>query len=74
VRWYLSILAHFSQSLTEEEWAILNAKLEFRASDALMIAEDDAGASYNYSEEGFPADYAGVRAEDWLGVSPEFYD
>jgi hypothetical protein len=70
-----SILEHFRHVFTEEEWARFNSKLQVRESDDFsVIVEDDAGGQYDYREEGFPKEYADQRAEDWLGIDPNFCD
>lgn len=52
-------------------FAKIEAKLELIADDALMVAEDDTGAHYDYEKEGFPAKRPHPSAADWLGVEPK---
>lgn len=55
---------------TPEDFAQITAKIALIADDASMIAEDDAGGSYNYGDEGFPPQFPSPSASEWLGVRP----
>ncbi len=50
----------------------LQDKLQFVIDDAHIVAEDNAGQSYDYSIEGFPKLKPPIRARDWLGIKPDY--
>lgn len=63
---------------TPEAFARITTKVALVADEAAMVAEDDAGRSYDYGQEGSPATRPELRAADWLGERPkseeDFYD
>jgi hypothetical protein len=52
-------------------YAKLTQKVQLIADEAPFVAEDDAGNSYSYGAEGFPAKRPNPSARDWLGVEPD---
>jgi hypothetical protein len=54
-----------------ELYAKLTQKVQLIADEAPMVAEDDAGNSYSYGDEGFPSKRSSPSARDWLGVEPD---
>ncbi len=62
------------ERLTAKEWAILNSKIDLVPDGSPMIAEDDSGNSYSYGKEGFSKMKPEIRAEEWLGVYPQYED
>jgi hypothetical protein len=55
--------------LSEEQYRTLSTKIELVPdADAPVIAEDNAGNSYNYGKEGFVKTKPKVRAKEWLGI------
>ncbi len=71
VRMYEMTLRDFDFLFTREDLTRIAAKVALVPDEAPMIAEDDAGAHYNYGEEGFPERACDIRATDWLGVRPK---
>ncbi|MBN1667015.1 MAG: hypothetical protein JW862_07995 [Anaerolineales bacterium] len=56
---------------TPESLAQLARKIELVYDGSPFIAEDELGNRYNYGQEGFTEARLEVRAEEWLGVSPD---
>jgi hypothetical protein len=51
-------------------FATVERKLRLVADKVGIVAEDDAGRSYNYGNEGFPETLPEIDAQQWLGVEP----
>jgi len=52
--------------------SILQSRVELIISKgATVVAIDDQGNKYNYGNEGFPKEELDIKADDWLGVSPD---
>ena len=60
--------------LSPESFAKLESKVILIGDDSPHIAEDGAGRSYNYGSKGFSKIKPDIRAFDWLGVDPDYYD
>lgn len=60
--------------LSKEDYAQLKSKIEIIGDNSPFIATDETGKTYNYGEEGFSNKKPDIRAQDWLGVTPEYYD
>ena len=54
--------------LAPGEFDRMQQKLRVLAGNALFRAEDDAGNSYEYGEEGFPPQKPRPSAREWLGL------
>ena len=60
--------------LPPESFTKLDSKLILIGDESPYIAEDGAGRSYNYGFKGFSKIKPDVRAFEWLGVDPDYYD
>jgi hypothetical protein len=60
--------------LSENDHTKLQSKIDIVGDNSLFIAVDETGNSYSYGDEGFSKKEPDIRAEDWLGVSPDYYD
>ena len=60
--------------LSPESFAKLESKINLIGDESHFIAEDGAGRSYNYGSKGFSKIKPDVRAFEWLGVDPDYYD
>ncbi len=60
--------------LPPESFTKLESKLILIGDESPYIAEDGAGRSYNYGFKGFSKIKPDVRAFEWLGVDPDYYD
>ena len=52
----------------------LESKLILIDDDSPYIAEDGAGRSFNYEFQGSSKIKPDIRAFEWLGVNPDYYD
>ena len=55
---------------TPADYVKIQAKVSLIEHGNSMVAEDDAGGSYDYGTEGFPDHRPTPTAADWLGVEP----
>ncbi len=60
--------------LSKEDYAKITSKIEIVGDNSPFIAIDETGKSYNYGEEGFSEEEPDIRARDWFGVTPDYYD
>lgn len=60
--------------LKPNEYIKLLTKLNIVVDNVHIIAEDDSGRNYDYEKEGFPETKPDVKARDWLGITPDYYD
>jgi hypothetical protein len=60
--------------LSPESFAKLESKINLIGDESPHIAEDGAGRSYNYGSKGFSRIKPDVRASEWLGIEPDYYD
>jgi len=56
---------------TERDFLTLTSKLQFVLDDARIVADDDDGGKYSYSDEGFPYHRPNPSAAEWFGVCPK---
>jgi hypothetical protein len=68
VRMFQVSLEDLQSLFAAGDFARILSLVNLVADEASMIAEDDTGASYNYGEEGFPAELPSPSAKQWLGV------
>ena len=66
------MLEDLKHLLTEREFLTLSHKIHFVVEGDDMVAEDDHGAIYSYSEEGFPERRPNPSATEWLAISPSY--
>ncbi len=60
--------------LSEADHAKLLSKIKILADDSAFIAVDESGNAYDYGREGFPGPTLEVRASEWLGVTPDYFE
>ena len=72
VRMYPGCLTNLRDHLfTDTSYSQLLSKIELVPDEASMVAENDAGQSYDYGKEGFSHPRPETRAVDWFGVRPD---
>jgi len=62
------------EKLSEEDQLLLAEKIHIIGDGSSYIAMDESGNSYSYGHEGFSNDKPDIRAQDWLGIMPDYYD
>ena len=62
------------EKLSKDDYKLLASKIKIIGDDSPYIAMDELGNVYNYGDEGFPDKKPDIQAQDWLGVSPDYYD
>jgi len=60
--------------LSIEDYTKLISKINIIGDNSPFIAIDETGKSYSYGEEGFSKERPDIRAQDWFGVTPDYYD
>lgn len=65
------VAQELDELLTPAEYARILKKLAVISGDEGIMAEDDAGVSYDYIKEGFSKLKKDARAEAWLEVEPD---
>ena len=60
--------------LSPESFAKLESKINLIGDESHFIAEDGAGRSFNYEFQGSSKIKPDIRAFEWLGVDPDYYD
>lgn len=65
-------LGYLRDLFTSDDFAQITAKVALLPDEAAgIIAEDDAGASYDYGRESFTGKLPSPCAAEWLGVNPK---
>lgn len=60
--------------LSPESFAKLESKINLIGDESHFIAEDGTGRSFNYEFDRFSKIKLDIRAYEWLGVNPDYYD
>ena len=74
VRLFPGTLENLRSLFSAMDFETLNAKVQLVSAEASIVAEDNAGHSYDYGADGFPARRPEIRAAAWLGVQPKGHD
>lgn len=59
---------------TQDELRKLARKIELITDDSKFIAEGENDKSYNYDKEGFANNGPDIKAQEWIGFMPDYYD
>ena len=66
--------AELKKVLSKKDQSNLASKIQIIGDDSPYIAMDESGNIYNYDIDGFSNEKPDIQAQDWLDVTPDYYD